>query len=123
MSNTKTTKAAANGQASSTIATADAPFDLDAVEAEVKREPFVFTLGGRQWTLPHMEDMDRQIIHHIDQGNQKLAREAIRLGLGEDVYAEFDELPLSLGGVDKLFEAWMRHSGMASGNSQASTGS
>ena len=97
-------------------------FDLDAVEREARREPFPFRLKGRVFTLPHMAGLDRKILSAVDEGDAAAMIAALQEGLGNR-YAEFDRLPLSLDGTKQLFEAWMRHSGLAAGESPASTGS
>ena len=97
-------------------------FDLDAVEREARRDPFPFKLKGRVFTLPHLAGLDRKILSAVDEGDAAAMTAALREGLGSR-YAEFDRLPLSLDGVKQLFEEWMRHSGLAVGESPASTGS
>ena len=97
-------------------------FDLDVIEREARREPFPFRLKGRVFTLPHMRGLDRKVLAAVDEGDAAAMTAALQEGLGNR-YTEFDGLPLSIDGTKQLFEAWMAHSGLAPGESQASTGS
>ena len=115
MSNTRKPRPAAGAQPGPV-------FDLDAVEREARREPFVFRLKGRTFTLPHMADLDHKVLLAVDEGDAAAMTAALQAGLAGR-YAEFSQLPLSLSGVKTLIEAWMRHSGLAVGESPASTGS
>lgn len=117
MSNTQKAKQPAAQKASE-----PAQFDLDTLEAERRHETFTFTFGGREFTLPHMRDIDRKLMRQVDEGSHWAAEEALKIGLGEQ-YDAFEELPLSLFGLNELFKAWLEHSGMREGESQASTGS
>lgn len=114
MSNTR--KVSANGHSEPAV------FDLDAVQRETRREPFTFRLGGRQFTVPHMRDLPYKPLLEADGGDTRAALAALRTGLGDDA-AEFDDCDLTVGGIDSLFDAWLEHSGLGRGESQASTGS
>ena len=94
-------------------------FDLDAVEREARFEPFVFRLGGKPFTLPHLRKIDRRVVRAADEGDAAAMDAAFREGLGKR-FAEFDALPLSLHGLDALFRAWLKHSGLTPGESPAS---
>lgn len=95
-------------------------FDLDAVEAEAAGEPFEFMFGGRTYTLPHLHDIDRSLLNAADQGDVAAMQEAFRSGLGDD-YEEFNAKPMKLRSLNALFAAWVEHSGLKPGESQAST--
>lgn len=97
-----------------------AAFDLDAVEAETSGDPFEFVFGGRSYTLPHMQDVDRSVLDVADQGDLEAMKQAFKSGLGDD-FDEFDAQPMKLRSLNALFEAWLEHSGLKPGESQAST--
>lgn len=101
-------------------AKASKPFDLDAVEAEEAGEPFPFDFGGRTYTLPHVQDVDRKVLLSADQGEQAAMVELFRSGLGAD-YEEFDRQPMKLRSLDALFRAWLAHCGLEPGELVAST--
>jgi hypothetical protein len=94
--------------------------DLDAYEAEANREPFIFTLGGSRFEMPHMGDLDWHTQLGPDGTPDGLnVRDLLRAGLGTQ-WAQFDSLNLSGGGWNKLFESWMKHSGTDAGEGGAS---
>lgn len=95
-------------------------FDLDAVEAEAAGERFEFIFGGRTYSLPHLQDIDRSLLNTADQGDIAAMQEAFRTGLGDD-YEEFNSQPMKLRSLEALFKAWTEHSGLKPGESQAST--
>jgi hypothetical protein len=103
-----------------TASAAKEAFDLDAVEAEVAGDPFEFTFGGRPYSLPHLQDVDRTVLNAADQGDLEAMKAAFRSGLGDD-FDEFDAQPMKLRSLNALFEAWLEHSGLKPGESQAST--
>ena len=45
--------------------------DLDAAYAEIRKDPYTFTLGGRQWTLPHMSDLDYRMLMRIAKARRE----------------------------------------------------
>lgn len=95
-------------------------YDLDAAIREETAEPFTFTLGGKEFTIPHMQDVDKAALYIADSAGGQDVLDALKLALGEQ-WAAFDKLPLSVSGVNKLYEAWLEHSGLKSGESQASS--
>jgi hypothetical protein len=103
-------------------AVAKKPFDLDAVEAEALGEPFPFTFGGREYVLPHVQDMDRKVLLAADQGEQAAMEELFRTGLGAD-FEEFDRQPMKLRTLEALFRNWLEHCGLEPGELRASTSS
>lgn len=98
------------------------PFDLDAVEAEEAGEPFPFTFGGREYVLPHVQDMDRKVLVAADQGEKQAMDELFRTGLGAD-YELFNEQPMKLRTLEALFRNWLEHCGLEPGELRASTSS
>ena len=95
-------------------------YDLDAAVREDRGEPFVFTLGGQEFTLPHQKDVDKKFLLVADELRGDSIIQALRIALGEQ-WEAFDAIPLSISGVEKLYEAWNEHSGVESGEGSAST--
>jgi hypothetical protein len=50
-------------------------------------------------------------------------RQAVRDGLGEGQYAEFEKLRQPISAMTALFDRWLSHSGLRPGEQQASPGS
>lgn len=96
------------------------PFDLDAVEAEAAGEPFVFTYRGHEYSLPHVQDVDRKVLLAADQGEIAAMNELFRAGLDID-YEQFNAQPMKVRSLDALFKAWLKHCGLEPGELVAST--
>jgi hypothetical protein len=94
-------------------------YDLDAVAAEIVREPFRFRYGGREWEFAHMADVDWRVISAADTGDMDAVKSAFRVALGDQV-KEFDKLPQPISVMNDLFGRWMAHSGLNEGESPAS---
>jgi len=90
-------------------------FDLDAYQAEAVQEPFRFTLGGREFELPHLLCMD----WHAGDG---IVSDMVRAGLGEQ-WEAFNGCRLTAGGYNELWRQWKEHSGDVPGEDGASPGS
>jgi hypothetical protein len=103
------------------------PFDLDALETEASGKDYRFTLGGHEFVMPALARLDRKAVKKLrglaDKDNLEFIDETLRLALGDEAFAIFDELPLSTAGVQSLFEDWSNHSGIDTGESSASTDS
>lgn len=97
-------------------------FDLDAVEAESAGAPFPFTFGGKEYTLPHVQDVDRRVLLGADRGDIGAMNALFEAGLGDDFEA-FDAEPMKLRSLNALFEAWLKHCGLEPGELRASTSS
>lgn len=95
-------------------------FDLDAAVRESLGTPFTFKLGGKEFTLPHQKDVDKSSLVLADGNPGQYAMDSLRIALG-DQWDAFDEIALSVSGVDKLYAAWNEHCGVEAGESQAST--
>lgn len=95
------------------------PFDLDALAAESVGEPFRFIYGGRQWSIPRVDDVDKRLLDRMAEAPDAVAREAFQLAFGEE-WAEFDGLPMSLRTFNALLEEWSRYSGLELGEGLAS---
>lgn len=89
-------------------------YDLDAAIREDTADPFTFTLGGKEFTLPHMADVDKEALTLSDTSGGDAVLDVLKLALGKQ-WAAFDKVPLSVKGVNKLYEAWLEHSGIKSG--------
>jgi hypothetical protein len=98
--------------------------DLDIWQAEALREPFVFTLGGHRFEMPHMADLD----WHVGEGPdgvmsaQATIHDLLKAGLAGQ-WEKFTAVRLSTGGYNKLWQSWQEHSGVDEGESAASPGS
>jgi hypothetical protein len=95
-------------------------FDLDAYEAEATRAPFTFTLGGKDFEMPHMGTLDWH--HGLDGDGNPIGltiHETMRLGLG-DQWEKFDKLKLSSAGYNELWRRWSKHSSDDPGKDEAS---
>lgn len=98
-------------------------FDLDALAHEATGEPFVFQLGGQHFTLPAVRQLDRR---HIKRVSEALAGADVDAALTEllgDQWDRFDSLPLTVGQLNSLLDAWQVHQGLKPGESDASTDS
>jgi hypothetical protein len=101
--------------------------DLDALIAEAREEQYEFRLGGRDYMLPSMQDLDvdevetlaREVQAKVLEGelNDDLAfiqlwKAQIKLGLGEKEYAEFEKNPMTLRVLKTIFTNWQEKSGL-----------
>lgn len=96
--------------------------DLDAYQAEARKEPFRFRLGGAEFELPHMSDMDWQVAIGDDGIEAPTGHELLRKAIG-DRWDEFVGLKLTAGGYSELQRRWHKHSGIDLGEDAASPGS
>lgn len=107
----------------------DQPFDfnLDAVEDEKDLRPWRVHYGGRRWEFKHPEAIDAWQVLAEDEANGEGQITAMisvfKVALGEEEYAEFRKLPLPIGKLRKLFEAYQRYGGVEPGESEGSTAS
>lgn len=114
----------------SKIKVQDEPFNLDIIEKEASKHDYRFTLGGRDFSMPPLGRLDRKDLKKIAKmtgageiDEADYIDEMLKLALGEERFAEFDELPLSQDGVQQLFEDWTDHSGIEVPESSASSSS
>ena len=89
-------------------------YDLDAAIREDRGDVFEFTLDGKKFTLPHQKDIDKSFLALADSQGGSFILDSLELALG-DQWDDFNAAPLSIGGVEKLFEAWNEHSGVKPG--------
>lgn len=102
-----------------TIKPQDKPFDLDTLEKEARSQGsdknFRFTLGGREWTLPPFGRLDRKVLTSLDPEDPESMMAMFKKAMTEEAYEEFNELELSIDGLNALEEAWAEHSGVTPG--------
>lgn len=91
--------------------------DFDSlIEAEENREPYRFTLGGKDWSLPHIADLKLRQQRAIDEFRvDAVAREVV----GDELA---DLLLESKGRVmAQIHVEWLSHAGHKPGESGASS--
>lgn len=93
-------------------------FDLDAIEVEATGEPFRFTLGGTEYTIPTLVDFRvTAFLSENDWAN------AIRVLVGPEQWQKILDgtEPLTLERCIAIIEQWTTHIGISAGKSRAST--
>lgn len=103
--------------------TADSkPFDfnLDAVKSEVDLTPFRFNFAGRRYTMTHLEDLNIwDLMEVADRGEIGAMVGAFKAALGNE-FDDFRAQKLPQYKLKALFEAYRKHCGVESGESDAS---
>lgn len=102
------------------------PDDLDAAYAEIRKAPYVFTWAGREFSLPHLAELDFRLQMKIEEAQSLDAKELLDLFdemFGEQQAADFAKVTMPTGALFMLFERWLAHSGAKPGEDSASTGS
>jgi hypothetical protein len=97
--------------------------DLDAAYAEIRRDPYIFTWAGREWSLPHLSDLDYRTMLKIEQRDELGVPELVALFaemFTEDQREAWAQTEVPLPVVFMLFDRLMKHSGAQSGESRAS---
>lgn len=114
----------------SKIKVQDEAFNLDVLEKEAAKHDYHFVLGGREWTMTPMGRLDKKAMKRLAKlaaGEEvdgiEYMDEVFKVAMGADQFAEFDELPLSMDGLQALFEDYQDHSGIEVPESSASTDS
>jgi hypothetical protein len=113
----------------SKIKSQDAPFDLDVLEREASKSDYRFILGGREWRMTPMGRLDRKVMRRLAKlakdgnDNSEYMDELLKAAMGEEQFAEFNEIPLSMEALNALVEDWTAHSGIELGESSASASS
>lgn len=102
MSNTRTTTRPKPAVKRSKI------FDVDALEREVDRGPFVARIGGEEYVFPDPTDMDWQDASRVDANN---VVESFKAWLGED-YERFAKHRMPVWKLIELFKAIQEHYGI-----------
>jgi hypothetical protein len=104
------------------------PYDLQRLYAEKAGGPFEFTWADRVWTLPNLRMLDIAVQERIENLNTADATvETINVLfddiMGADQGAQWRQVIRPLPMVMDLFQAWLKHSQGALGESAASAGS
>lgn len=108
------------------ISSVSAADDLDAVYAEIRKEPYVFTWAGREWALPHLSDLDFRVQLKIENAESLDVNELIALFgemFGPDQATAWADVPVPTPVLYLLFERWLNHSGAKPGEDSASSSS
>ena len=94
------------------------PMNLDQFEEDLAKSEdehlYRFTLGGTEFVIPPFGNLDRSLMETADDDFEFMTA-AFRQAMGDDQFAKFDQLPLSLDGMNRLFKDWGDHSGMDTG--------
>lgn len=104
---------------------ADIPdFDLEALNVEATAAPYKFKAAGKIWTLPHYGTIGWEILEHFDDEGIVFAQVVIKIGLGD----QYEDFKAATGGrsvqwMSEVVSAWIRASGVAPGESAASSDS
>jgi hypothetical protein len=100
--------------------------DLDAAYAEIRREPYAFRLNGRDWILPHIQDLDYRVLADIETMNTADVPAILSLFnrmFDPEQAAAWADTPVPNPVLFLLFERWLAHGGAQSGEDSASSGS
>ncbi len=103
-------------------------YDLQARYAEQAGTPFTFRWADREWTLPHLRDVDFAVQAEIESWDpQKFGLDTINdlfaKLFGDDQAAEWAKVTRPLPFLFMLFDDWLKHCGAEPGESPASDGS
>lgn len=104
-------------------------FNLNAVQAESELRPFRFMWASKQnpnrrLTMQHLEGLNVwPLLVAADQGDASAMVGVFQTALGEDQFEEFRKTPLPQYKMKALFDAYRKHCGTESGESQASSSS
>jgi hypothetical protein len=97
--------------------------DLDAAYSEIVREPYHFKWQGRDWSLPHMGELDFRLQSEIES-MEEFTLDAIdklfKRIFGPEQAADWAQTTVTGPFLAMLFERWLAHSGVKSGESEAS---
>lgn len=97
--------------------------DLDAAYAEVRREPYLFKWVGRQWTLPHIGELDYRVqaeIEDISELSLAQVNDLFKRLFGPEQADDWEQATQPGPFLSILFERWIKHSGRKQGESSAS---
>jgi hypothetical protein len=98
----------------------DDGFDLDAAYAEEERPPFRFKWAQVWWELPHLGDMDWRATSLADEMEVEAIRDLFNLAFPTERAEEWQKVKQPTPAMIQLFERWLKHSGMAPGETQGS---
>jgi hypothetical protein len=98
--------------------------DLDVAYKEIAREPYRFRWAGRDWTLPHMGELDYRIQAEIESTTEFTLDKIdtlFRRMFGPEQADAFNETTVTGPFLAMLFDRWLTHSGVTPGEPEAST--
>jgi hypothetical protein len=104
----------------------DQPFDinLDAVKAEVDLTPWRVNWNSRRWTFAHMQDLNVwSLLEAAEGGDVRAMIGVFKAALGDEQWAEFRKIQLPQYKLKALFDSYRDYSGLAEGESVASSDS
>jgi hypothetical protein len=99
------------------------PFDwnMDAFVAGLDHQPFRFPFKGERWEMKHFDALDsKETSAAMETGDD---RALIKLAMGGDQFAKFDEIKLSNGAQRELVVRYFKHCGVDLGKLPGSTDS
>lgn len=98
--------------------------DLQARYREIAADPYTFTWADREWTLPHMRELDYRILTMIEGfetvGLDEVKNLFARI-FGNDQADDWDRANVPAAFLLLLFEDWTKYSGGEQGEDEAST--
>lgn len=97
--------------------------DLDAAYAEVRRDPYVFAWAGRDWSLPHLGNLDYRLQAEIETFNsidvEQMEGLFARM-FGPEQAAAWAAVEVPTPVLFMLFDRWIKHAGAKPGEPPAS---
>jgi hypothetical protein len=100
--------------------------DLDAAYAEIRKEPYRFKWAGREWSLPHLGDLDFRLQMEIENwstaGVDEVQHMFARI-LGDEQAAAWADVHVPTPVLMMMFDRWVKHSGAQPGEEPASSDS
>jgi hypothetical protein len=102
------------------------PDDLDAAYAEIRKEPYQFLWpAGRQWSLPHLSDLDYRLMNRIESYTTLTTTEleALFVEILGDQAEQWGQTKVPTPVLYMVFERWIKHCGGELGEEPASSGS
>lgn len=102
--------------------------DLQRQYAEVAGNPYEFTWADRDWTLPHMRDLDIFLLTELENLNPTAMTADDLTSLFDRIFGpeqatEWARVPKPLTFLNLMLKRWTEHSGRQEGESPASEGS
>ena len=94
--------------------------DIDTLVAEAVYEPFLVTIGGTVYRLPHMATLPTGATLALAETVTGI--DVLRVIAQDDAFVDACAA-LPLFAVEAIVAGWQKHSGISVGESQASSGS
>jgi hypothetical protein len=96
-------------------------FNLDAFVKGMDHAPFRFHWSGRRWEMAHFDAIDsKETKKAVQSGDDD---EILKLAMGGEQFAAFDEIPIPNGGRNEMVKQYFRHCGVNVGELLGSTSS